>query len=434
MVMSLASCSFGDVIDYVFPKKGIKEDISLGYTEVKPEMFNFSPYYTPVYDEISFSFLENEGEKELYKLLFENVYYIYPEVASDISNDKVNYYKTKQIVLEDYILSEAEVRTVIKALTDDYPQIFWLSQTFGYKTEEDRNYTAVQLYSTKTAKEVNQDLSLVVEKANEFFASVPEDYTAYQLEKYVHDYIVDNCEYDTKVAENELYTCLNSNAFNICGALVDNKAVCEGYARTFQFLSKNLGLKCVNIIGTSMDENHMWNAVTLGDDWYYVDITWDDTTDESFTRYDYFNIDETVLGDDHKCAKLFSELSDDEINGTDDTQASTMNMFIPTCDQMAYNYYVRTLAHLTDYDGEAVTTAIFDCAKNKLPYYQMYIEPSVFDYDEAVDTLLNENDPVLKTYLDKVNGLLKNYQIDESSIKYVKNKKLNILTLFFEYK
>lgn len=432
--MSLVSCeSIQDAIDYVFPKKGIKEDISLGYVEVKPEMFTFSPYYTPVYDEVSYTFLENEGEQQLYRRLLENAYYIYPEVASEISTDTVNYYKTKQIVLEDYVLSESQVRTVIKALTDDYPQIFWLSQTFGYKTEQDRNYTAVQLYSTMTGKEVTKDLSLLVENVNKFFADVPKDQTAYQLEKYVHDYLLENCDYDMEVAENEDYNSFNSNAFNICGVMNDNEAVCEGYSRTFQFLCKNLGIKCVNIIGESEGENHMWNAVSLGDDWYNIDVTWDDTATEDFSKYDYFNVSDKVLSDDHTTSKLFSEMSDDEINGTDSSSARTMNMFVPTCDQMAYNYYVRTLAHLTDYDGEAVITAIYDCANNKLPYCQIYIDPASLDYNEAVNKLLSEEDPLLKRYIDTANSLLEDAQIDSSSVKYVKKEKLNVLTLIFNY-
>ena len=437
LLISMTSCSFTqglkNTFSHIFPVKGIEEDTSLGYQEVVPELFSFSPYYVPSYDEVSFSFLENEGEQELYRRLFENVYFIYPEVASGISTQRVNYYKTKQIVLEGYVLSEAQIRTVIKALSDDYPQIFWLSQTFGYKTEEDRNYTAVQLYSSMSYKEINKNLSLLVEKANEFFKAVPEGLSSYQIEKHVHDFIIDNCEYDTKVAENEDYSALNSNAFNICGVLVENKAVCEGYSRTFQFLIKNLGIKCVNIIGKSNGENHMWNAVTLGDDWYYVDVTWDGTAKERYSRYDYFNIDEKILKEDHEIAKLFSQMTDEEINGTEDTIANTMNIFVPTCDQTAYNYYVRTLAHLIDYDGEAVITAMFESAKNKSEFYQMYIDPQFLDYSEAVQRLFNEDDPLLKVFVDKVNSLLPDYQIDTAEIKYIKNEKLSILTLIFSF-
>ncbi len=86
------------------------------------------------------------------------------------------------------------------------------------------------------------------------------------------------------------------------GAAVYGKAVCEGYARLYQAVMRNLGETCVLVNGWLSDngytEGHMWNYV-LGenDTWYAVDPTVaDDTTYNSsvvWARSDTFMLDHT---------------------------------------------------------------------------------------------------------------------------------------------
>lgn len=431
---SFSACSsktISDVFHFVFPAKGIEEDTSLGYDEVSPDMFVFSSYYSPSLERLAYNCLEKDGMKALYDMLYQNVHFIYPK-AEDAVNNGYKYYKTKQVILEDYVLSEADVRVVIQALTDDNPQIFWTTQTFGYLTETDRNYTAVQLYSSLTANEVTDKLDKIVSVSNQFFSEIPEELNNYQLEKYVHDYIIDNCEYDKETANDDSSLRINSSAFNLYGTLVEKRAVCEGYARTFNFLVTHLGIKCMDIFGISEGEAHMWNTVSLGGDWYYVDVTWDDNDYEEM-KYAYFNVNDNVIRKDHEFSKLFSEMTDDEINGGTDSKAQMMNIFIPKCDQTAYNYYVRTLAHMEDYDGESVITAMLVAAGDKDEYFQFYIDPAYLDFSEAIDRLFDENDPLLGTFIEKVNGMLTDYQIDISNVKYKTDESRNIVTLYFSY-
>lgn len=89
---------------------------------------------------------------------------------------------------------------------------------------------------------------------------------------YIHDWIVDNVEYDTSN---------NPNNSNIYGCLVNKTAICEGYARAYKYLLDELNIPCVLVSGTAIDKNgnierHAWNYVYIKNNWYAVDTTWDD--------------------------------------------------------------------------------------------------------------------------------------------------------------
>lgn len=58
--------------------------------------------------------------------------------------------------------------------------------------------------------------------------------------------------------------------------------MCEGYARAMKVLCDKAGIPCVLVSGTaynssnSAGEAHMWNSIQLDDNWYAVDVTWND--------------------------------------------------------------------------------------------------------------------------------------------------------------
>lgn len=90
--------------------------------------------------------------------------------------------------------------------------------------------------------------------------------------KYIHDYIIDNTEYDNdKSADSD----------DIYGCMINKKAICEGYARTFKYYMDRLNIPCILVSGTAVDDNghlerHAWNYVCIDENWYAVDTTWDD--------------------------------------------------------------------------------------------------------------------------------------------------------------
>ncbi len=132
------------------------------------------------------------------------------------------------------------------------------------------------------------------------------DKSPYENEKAIYNYLVDNITYDRSVTSH----------FNAYEALTQGRAVCAGYSECFRTLMELLGYECITVSGTADNENHMWNAVCLGEQWYQVDVTWGDT-DEQSTKpvrvYAYFNIDEAEMSIDHTRT---SALPDGYVDGT----------------------------------------------------------------------------------------------------------------------
>lgn len=88
----------------------------------------------------------------------------------------------------------------------------------------------------------------------------------------IHNWLVDNVEYDT--------TLNRTNTHNVYGTLIEKNVVCEGYARTFKYLLDCANIPCVVVSGKgnngSATEYHAWNYVKIDNQWYAVDVTWDD--------------------------------------------------------------------------------------------------------------------------------------------------------------
>ena len=100
-----------------------------------------------------------------------------------------------------------------------------------------------------------------------------EGYSDYEKIREVHNWLIDNIEYDINLETQEPYS--------ISGALTEGRAVCEGYARSFKYIMDGLDIPCVLVsgIGTNSNgetESHAWNYVMLDNKWYAVDVTWDD--------------------------------------------------------------------------------------------------------------------------------------------------------------
>lgn len=140
----------------------------------------------------------------------------------------------------------------------------------------------------------------------------------------VHDYLVDNIEYDTS------YKSIGS--YGIYGALVKNTCVCEGYAKAFKYLANAGGIECELVQGNATNsegkvESHAWNAVKINDKWYYLDTTWDDPviigggTLTARNKYRYFLKGKETFKKDHTEINQFTEngknFSYPEVNNMD---------------------------------------------------------------------------------------------------------------------
>lgn len=128
--------------------------------------------------------------------------------------------------------------------------------------------------------------------------------------KMVHDYLVDNLNYDS--------TLTRPNIYNIYGALVDKICVCEGYAKSFKYILDAMDIPCTLVIGKGVNsegktENHAWNYVELNGVWYAVDTTWDDPIIlgggilNKEVKYRYFLKGANTMNKDHMPSGQFTQ-------------------------------------------------------------------------------------------------------------------------------
>lgn len=103
----------------------------------------------------------------------------------------------------------------------------------------------------------------------------------------IHDYLADTITYNpiftgdytsnVQTAYNEDTNYLSLTPY---AALVgDRKAICQGYALAFKLLCNMAGIEC----GYAVSSNHIWNIVALGDNYYHIDVTWDDPSKVSIS-------------------------------------------------------------------------------------------------------------------------------------------------------
>ena len=104
---------------------------------------------------------------------------------------------------------------------------------------------------------------------------------------YAFQYILDRVNYDHGYAHNTL-----SNPA-LHKTLIEQWAVCDGYARAYEYIMKRAGFRAEYQMGRvtapggqgeSAADWHAWNRVYLDDGWYYMDTTWADLPDPDY-RY-----------------------------------------------------------------------------------------------------------------------------------------------------
>ena len=143
----------------------------------------------------------------------------------------------------------------------------------------------------------------VDKKVDEIIESLElEDKTDFEKIAAIHDYICDNVEYGS--AEKGGDTVRTAY-----GALIEGRAVCQGYSVSLYRLLLEAGIDNRIIFGKGLSETgdsgaHTWNIIELNDEYYYIDATWDDAG----YQYQYFMVPaETSFEDSHIADESYDE-------------------------------------------------------------------------------------------------------------------------------
>ncbi len=197
-----------------------------------------------------------------------------------------------RVAMPGATLSNDSITRIYEAFFADNPQFFYLDRTYSMEGRPqiggETYYNALILSYTLSATERIQAEEALQAVVDGIVANCPNEKDAYETERYLHDRLISRCSYDMAAAEND--TAAAPNAYTAYGALVEGKAVCEGYAKAMQLLLQKLSIPVTLVTGTAKENNeaHMWNMVTINGENYHLDPTWNDSND--WMQHTFFNL------------------------------------------------------------------------------------------------------------------------------------------------
>ncbi|MBP3379975.1 MAG: hypothetical protein J6K77_03830 [Ruminococcus sp.] len=222
------------------------------------------------------------------------------------------------------------VEGALALVKSDLPEYFWLGTSYSAVTASDGSRVSVEINEDFDTDDIPGMLEELRAAANKCIAGIPDNADTYETVLYVHDYIVNNTDYDYAAIKAHKRGLVHS----AYGCLVEGDAVCEGYAEAFTYIMNAIGIES----GVCTGSNHAWNYVKVDGDYYWLDATWDDDGKEP--KHDYFLFtDEQLLR-----SRTF-----------DYVQA-----YMPECTATKENYYVKNGFFFEEYDEDKIIGFIED--------------------------------------------------------------------------
>lgn len=258
---------------------------------------------TPVTPDTHHTPLSKESYYQ-YSTLNDNEKKVYNDICTSIE-------ATQNVIhLSKYGIDYNKMWLIYQKVVADNPQYFWVSKFIQY-THWNQNgkdkivdlflfYTDGEitdnlgsdgkLSSVASRDKISSQINAVNQKTEEILSTIPSGYTDVEKERLIHDRVLSQITYDHSAVGQQINRVNYSRVYDIYGALINKKSVCEGYSRLFQYLCYQVGINATIVNGTSDNQAHAWNAVKLDGDWYHIDTTWDDGSTSGIPLYDYFNL------------------------------------------------------------------------------------------------------------------------------------------------
>ena len=208
-------------------------------------------------------------------------------------------------------------------VSDDYSlwykfSYLTMSEDASIQCDENDGYVEIEPMYYPGAKVViaskNGKLDLLTKRENQLYEKAmslvqqakQETTTEVELERWLNDWLCKNVEYLMTYDEN-LYDSRFPDDWTAYGAIIEGQANCQGYADAFYLLASLAGFNVRYQFGEGNDGGHVWNAIELNGQWYYIDTTWNDTGYNPYQiTYAYFNYVEGALKNQkpHDFAKI----------------------------------------------------------------------------------------------------------------------------------
>ena len=139
-----------------------------------------------------------------------------------------------------------------------------------YDTAGEVTITNNKLYSNEDIKKINNKLD---EIWNEI---VKDDMDNKDIIYAFHDYIINHTKYDEDFEKEIKSGKTTHDSSRATGPLFEGYGTCSGYTDLMAIILNRLGIPNYRVASSS----HVWNALYMDDNWYHIDLTWDDPVSE----------------------------------------------------------------------------------------------------------------------------------------------------------
>lgn len=280
-------------------------------------------------------------------------------------------------------LDADELNRIYNYVMADHPEIFYTNGV--HYTQKSINGAIMSIsvkgQYTMSKEEAIEYQNAILPVAETILASVPgyadgtetDDFTKI---KYLYDYIVSSTDYVAGADENQ----------NIISVLLNRESVCNGYAKSLQYLSQFMGIPCILVSGTAEGGPHAWNVIFMDGAWYQVDVTFGESnvssknTNASFINYAYLGLTNREM----------------YVNHTPDN-----NIPVPECTETKDNYYIYTGTYFTEADIETIGSMVREAqisGKNVIQFRTS----DTYTMTAITDKLFNQH--LIYNYLNNVNS------------------------------
>lgn len=331
----------------------------------------------------------------------------------------------EEIILDEFAapVYPDDLQIYYTAALNNYPDLYFVSFSYQYYIYDDGTLASLVPIYTMEQSEMAQTQDLIDAEVEKACANIEEGMCDLDKIITVHDYFTANYKYDYKNLNDESYM----RKFTIPALFIDKMAVCQGYGLGFQYVLNKLGVECVTVQSSAM--SHLWNLVQLENgNWYHIDVTWDDPTQDW-----YSGTPPTMTDEEYELAignvKTYFMLSDSKIQSlssphysynpadwaNDDEYAAT-NMFSVKTASAYYKgkwYYVDYSdfsGYIHEYNAAGNTDKVLGKVDTGWPYLAAFSDVCVYGgklyYNTATDIMIY--DPATgesSVYLSKPSGV-----------------------------
>ena len=229
------------------------------------------------YLDSNYSYIKNYTDDVANKEeLLDYIYYVVNTGAEYADGECTKEY-TNCIADLKNISDDENTLTLINNFVHPYNSFKTISFTYNNKGEF--SLSIEHVYSKEEVAEINY----VVEK--QLKSLVTDNMSSRDKIKAIHDYVIDNTQYDelkTKNIKDETYK--SNTAY---GVLIQGYGICSGYSDAMAIFLHELGIENYKI----SNDTHIWNLIHINGKWAHLDATWDDPISEfNENRDTYFLI------------------------------------------------------------------------------------------------------------------------------------------------